>query len=103
MSSRPSTPHNDHQASAEAPFNWQDPLHLNASLSAEERLTSDAAHAFCQANLMPRIRDAHRHEHFDRAIMSEFGEHGFLGATLPEQYGGAGLSYVCSGLITREV
>ena len=103
MSSRPSTPQNDHQASAEAPFNWQDPLHLNASLSAEERLTSDAAHAFCQANLMPRIRDAHRHEHFDRAIMSEFGEHGFLGATLPEQYGGAGLSYVCYGLITREV
>ena len=99
MSSRP----NDHQASAEAPFNWQDPLHLTASLSAEERLTSEAAHAFCQAKLMPRIRDAHRHEHFDRAIMNEFGEHGFLGATLPEQYGGAGLSYVCYGLITREV
>ena len=52
---------------------------------------------------MPRVLEAHRHEHFDRAIMDEFGEHGFLGATIPEQYGGAGLSYVCYGLIAREV
>ena len=91
------------KASAEAPFNWEDPLRLDDHLHDHERLLARAAHAFCQAHLMPRIRDAHRHEHFDRAIMREFGEHGFLGATLPEQYGGAGLSYVCYGLITREV
>ncbi len=103
MSTRPSSGQASHAASAEASFNWQDPLHLNAQLSDEERLASDAARSFCQTRLMPRILHAHRHEHFDRAIMSEFGEHGMLGATLPEQYGGAGLSYVCYGLIAREV
>ena len=103
MSTRPSSGQASHAASAEASFDWQDPLHLNAQLSDEERLTSDAARSFCQTKLMPRILHAHRHEHFDRAIMSEFGEHGMLGATLPEQYGGAGLSYVCYGLIAREV
>ena len=103
MSTHPSSTQHPHVASAEAPFSWTDPLGLSAQLSDEERLTSEAAHAFCQAQLMPRILNAHRHEHFDRAIMREFGEHGMLGATLPEQYGGAGLSYVCYGLIAREV
>ncbi len=45
-------------ASAEAAFDWQDPLHLAAQLSEDERLVSQAARDFCQANLMPRIRDA---------------------------------------------
>jgi glutaryl-CoA dehydrogenase len=94
---------NSPPASAEAAFDWQDPLRLHDQLHEDERLISRAAHDFCQAHLMPRVRDAHRHEHFDRAIMREFGDHGLLGATLPEQYGGAGLSYVCYGLITREV
>ena len=103
MSTHLSSTQHLHVASAEAPFSWTDPLGLSAQLSDEERLTSEAAHTFCQAQLMPRILNAHRHEHFDRAIMREFGEHGMLGATLPEEYGGAGLSYVCYGLIAREV
>ncbi len=103
MSTHPTATQHPHLASAEALFSWTDPLGLSAQLSDEERLTSEAAHAFCQAQLMPRILHAHRHEHFDRAIMREFGEHGMLGATLPEEYGGAGLSYVCYGLIAREV
>ena len=91
------------KATAEARFDWADALRLHDQLSEEERLVSRAAHAFCQAHLMPRILDAHRHENFDREIMREFGEHGFLGATIPEHYGGAGMSYVCYGLIAREV
>jgi len=90
-------------ATAEARFDWQDPLRLADQLHEDERLLCAAANTFCQERLMPRVLEAHRHEHFDRAIMSEFGEHGFLGATIPEQYGGAGLSYVCYGLIAREV
>ena len=89
MSTHPTATQHPHLASAEALFSWTDPLGLSAQLSDEERLTSEAAHAFCQAQLMPRILHAHRHEHFDRAIMREFGEHGMLGATLPEEYGGA--------------
>ena len=91
------------KATAEGRFNWEDPLGLHLQLSEEERLTHAAARQFCQERLMPRILEAHRHEHFDRAIMNEFGEHGLLGATIPEQYGGAGMSYVCYGLIAREV
>ncbi len=90
-------------SSAEARFDWADPLLLASALSEDERLVSAAAHTFCQERLLPRVLEAHRHEHFDRAIMNEFGELGFLGATIPEAYGGAGMSYVCYGLIAREV
>ena len=88
---------------AEGRFVWTDPLRLEDQLNEDERLTAQAARDFCQDRLMPRVLEAHRHEHFDREIMREFGELGFLGPTLPEKYGGAGLSYVCYGLITREV
>ncbi|MCZ6892689.1 MAG: acyl-CoA dehydrogenase [Gammaproteobacteria bacterium] len=103
MSASAPDPGDTVKATAEARFDWEDPLGLHDQLIEDERLTSAAAHEFCQERLMPRVLEAHRHEHFDRAIMNEFGEHGFLGATIPEQYGGAGLSYVCYGLISREV
>ncbi|MGI9128120.1 MAG: acyl-CoA dehydrogenase, partial [Roseomonas sp.] len=57
---------------------------------------------FCQERLMPRVLEANRHERFDREIMNEFGEMGFLGATL-DGYGCAGVSYVAYGLMAREV
>jgi len=83
-------------------FNWADPLHLEDQLSGEERLARDTAHDYCQAQLMPRIRDAFRQEHFDRRIMRELGELGMLGCTL-QGYGCAGLNHICYGLIAREV
>ena len=86
-----------------AAFDWLDPFHLAEQLDEEERLIQKAAHDYCQNRLLPRVRDAFRHESFDRAIMRELGELGFLGATLPETYGGAGASYVAYGLIAREV
>jgi glutaryl-CoA dehydrogenase len=85
------------------PFDWADPLLLDAELSAEERMVRDSARDFCQARLMPRVRDGFRHETFDRAIMTEMGEMGFLGITLPETYGGAALNYTSYGLVAREV
>ena len=86
-----------------APFDWSDPLGLNRALSEDERMVRDNAHAFCQERLMPRVRDDFRHEHFDRAIFTEMGSLGLLGATIPEEYGGAGLGHVHYGLIAREV
>jgi glutaryl-CoA dehydrogenase len=83
-------------------FAWEDPLRLDAALSAEERAIRDAARAYCQDKLLPRVLQAHRHETFDRAIINEMGEMGFLGATL-EGYGCAGINYVSYGLIAREV
>ena len=88
---------------SEAAFNWADPLLLDEELTGEERIVRDSAHAFCQENLMPRVRDGFRNETFDRAIMTEMGKIGFLGITLPETYGGANLNYVSYGLVAREV
>ena len=85
-----------------APFNWEDPLLLDALLTEEERMVRDAAHAYCQEQLMPRVLTANREERFDREILSEMGELGLLGCTI-EGYGCAGLSSVAYGLIAREV
>jgi glutaryl-CoA dehydrogenase len=89
--------------SAKPAFQWDDPLLLDAQLSEDERMVRDAARAYCQDKLMPRILEANRHERFDRDIMFELGELGFLGSTLPEDYGCAGVNYVCYGLVAREV
>src|ERR1700733_7584986 len=83
-------------------FAWDDALRLEGALSEDERAIRDAAHAFCQEKLFPRVLMANRLEKFDREIMNEFGEMGFLGATL-EGYGCAGVNYVSYGLISREV
>ena len=88
---------------AKPTFQWDDPLLLDAQLSEDERMVRDAARAYCQDKLMPRILEANRHERFDRDIMNELGELGFLGSTLPEDYGCAGVNYVCYGLVAREV
>ncbi|MFQ2092045.1 acyl-CoA dehydrogenase [Aeromonas taiwanensis] len=85
------------------PFDWQDPFFLDDQLSDEERLIRDAARDYCQSRLMPRVLEANRREQFDRTIMNELGELGLLGATLPEQYGCAGVNHVAYGLIAREV
>jgi glutaryl-CoA dehydrogenase len=88
---------------SKTPFNWQDPFSFNSLLTEEERMIQDAAHAYCQEKLMPRILEANRHERFDVEIMQELGALGFLGATLPEQYGCSAVNYVSYGLIAREV
>lgn len=84
-------------------FQWDDPFLLEDQLSDEERMIRDIARDYCQAKLMPRILLANRHESFDRDIYYEMAQLGMLGATLPEEYGGADLNYVCYGLIAREV
>ncbi|MBL4595376.1 MAG: acyl-CoA dehydrogenase [Robiginitomaculum sp.] len=89
--------------SAPKTFNWQDALHLDSQLSEEERMIAASARAYAQDKLAPRIVDAYRHERFDREVMNEMGEMGFLGCTLPEEYGCAALSQVSYGLIAREI
>jgi glutaryl-CoA dehydrogenase len=84
------------------PFKWDDALSIDSQLSEDERAIRDAANAYCQDKLFPRVLLANRHETFDREIMNEMGEMGFLGATL-EGYGCAGVNYVSYGLIAREV
>ncbi len=86
-----------------ASFKWDDPLLLDDQLSEDERMVRDAARQYCQGKLAPRIQDAFRNETTDPAIFREMGELGLLGPTIPAEYGGSGLNYVCYGLIAREV
>ena len=88
---------------AMAKFDWQDPMFLNNQLSEEERMIRDAAHDYCQSKLLPRVLMANRDEIFDTSIMSELGELGLLGSTLPVEYGGSEVNYVSYGLVAREV
>jgi glutaryl-CoA dehydrogenase len=83
-------------------FVWDDPLRFDALLQDDERHVRDAARAYCQEKLFPRVLEANRHERFDREILREMGALGFLGSTI-EGYGCAGVSHVCYGLIAREV
>ncbi len=85
------------------PFDWADAYDLEHQLTEEERLVRDTAENYAQEKLQPRVTSAYMEERFDREIMSEMGELGLLGATVPEQYGGAGLGYVSYGLIARAV
>ena len=84
-------------------FDWADAFGLDDQLSDEERLVRDTAQAYAQEKLLPRVTEAYLDEDFDREIMNEMGALGLLGATIPTQYGGAGLNYVSYGLVAREV
>ncbi|MGL6181651.1 MAG: acyl-CoA dehydrogenase family protein, partial [Aestuariivirga sp.] len=88
---------------AAADFNWEDPLDLESQLTDEERMIRDSARDFAQDKLTPRVKSAFRDERFDRDIMTEMGEMGFLGVMTAEQWGGSGLGYVAYGLVAREV
>ena len=88
---------------AKTAFHWDDPFLLQQQLSEDERMIEEAAYAYCQDKLLPRVTEAFRHEKTDVALFREMGELGLLGPTIPSEYGGPGLSYVAYGLIAREV
>jgi glutaryl-CoA dehydrogenase len=91
-------------AGAEAKtFSWEDPLDLASRLSEDERMVWESARAYAREKLLPRVVSAYAEERFDREIMTEMGALGFLGPTLPEAYGCAGVNHVAYGLITREI
>ncbi|NLF55639.1 MAG: acyl-CoA dehydrogenase, partial [Thauera phenolivorans] len=81
-------------ASNKASFKWDDPLLLDLQLTEEERMIRDAAQAYSQDKLLPRVQEAFRNETTDPGIFREMGEMGLLGPTIPTEYGGAGLNYV---------
>jgi glutaryl-CoA dehydrogenase len=92
-------PHEQRKAS----FSWSDPLLLRDALTDDERMLADCAAKFASEKLMPRVLDDNRRESFDRSVMTDMGAMGLLGPTLPEAYGGAGVSSVAYGLIAREI
>ncbi|MFN3509959.1 MAG: acyl-CoA dehydrogenase [Tsuneonella troitsensis] len=85
------------------PFDWEDPFGLDAQLSEDERMIRDAAQAFAQSELQPRVIEAFANEVDAPELFPLMGRAGLLGATVPEEYGGAGANYVAYGLIAREI
>jgi glutaryl-CoA dehydrogenase len=90
-------------APAENAFKWEDPFLFEDQLEEDERLMRDAAHSFAEGKLRPRVIAAYAKETVDRAIFDEMGALGLLGLTIPQDYGGAGASYVAYGLVAREI
>jgi glutaryl-CoA dehydrogenase len=93
----------DPSVAAKPMFHWDDPLLLDEQLNEDERMVRDAARRFAAERLLPRVREAFRHETSDPSVFPEMGALGLLGPTIPAEYGGAGLNYVCYGLIAREI
>ena len=85
------------------PFNWEDPFDLEGQLTEDERMIRDAAHAFAQGELQPRVIDAFREEAVQSELFPLMGQAGMLGVTIPEEYGGVGAGYVSYGLVAREI
>ncbi|MGL4242247.1 MAG: acyl-CoA dehydrogenase [Beijerinckiaceae bacterium] len=86
-----------------AVFNWEDPFDLDGQLSEDERMIRDAARAFAQDVLLPRVAEAYMEEKAAPELFPLMGQQGLLGVTVPEEYGGAGASYVAYGLVAREI
>jgi glutaryl-CoA dehydrogenase len=88
---------------ATVPFQWDDPLQLEAQLTEEERMVRDSIHDYAQEKLMPRVIRANREETFDEEVFKDLGALGVYGASIPEADGGSGLNHVCYGLTAREL
>ena len=84
-------------------FDWEDPFRLANQLTEDERMLADAARAFAQDKLAPRVIRAYAEEKTDPGIFAEMGEAGLLGITVPEELGGLGAGYVTYGLVAREI
>ena len=89
--------------SSKPQFQWDDPFFMETQLNDEERMVRDAAKAFADDVLMPRVIGDYRDESFDPAVLKQMGAVGLLGPTIPEKFGGAGVNHVAYGLATREI
>ena len=88
---------------ASPPLNPDDVLLLESMLTEEDRLIMESAREYAQSRLEPRALEGNQDEVFHKEIAREMGELGLLGATIPEEYGGAGASHMAYGLIAREL
>ncbi|MEL6601380.1 MAG: acyl-CoA dehydrogenase [Pseudomonadota bacterium] len=76
---------------------------MSDQLTEEERMLSDAAYAYGQDKLAPRVTDAYLNESAAPEIFAEMGAMGLLGINIPEAYGGLGAGYVSYGLVARAI
>src|SRR5256714_6644704 len=76
---------------------------MDFGLSDEQRLIKDTAREFTDRELVERCRENARNHHLDLDIVRKIAAQGYLGAIVPQQYGGAGLDYLTYGLIVEEI
>ena len=76
---------------------------MDLALTDEQRLIQETARSFTDAEIVERARENDRNEHFDLALIAKMADQGYLGAIVPQEYGGAGLDYLTYGLIVEEI
>jgi butyryl-CoA dehydrogenase len=76
---------------------------MDFELTDEQRLIKSTAREFTDSEIVQRSRENARNHHFDLEIVSKIADQGYLGAIIPQEYGGAGLDYLSYGLIVEEI
>src|SRR5215216_3739629 len=76
---------------------------LNFDLTEEQRLLEQSVREWAGREVAPRIRELDRAHQFDRGVFPQMAKLGLLGISVPEEYGGAGMDYVCLGLASEEL
>src|SRR5437870_1377300 len=76
---------------------------MDFELTDEQRLIKSTAREFTDREIVERSRENARNHHFDLEIVKKIADQGYLGAIVPQQYGGAGLDYVSYGVIVEEI
>ncbi len=76
---------------------------IDFGLTDEQQLIKETARDFSDREIAPRARENDRNEHFDTELVQKIADMGFLGAIVPEQYGGRGVDYRTYGLIVEEI
>jgi glutaryl-CoA dehydrogenase (non-decarboxylating) len=76
---------------------------IDFTLTDENRLVRDTARAFVEAEIQPHIRDWDAGGEVHREVFGKMAALGFLGAPIPEQYGGLGMDYISFALLCEEL
>ncbi len=76
---------------------------VDFQLSPENRLVQQAARAFAEAEILPHIREWDERGEVHRELFDRMGEQGFLGAPIPEAWGGAGMDYISFAILCEEL
>jgi glutaryl-CoA dehydrogenase (non-decarboxylating) len=76
---------------------------IDFSLTEEQRLLEQSVREWAAREVAPHIHDLDREHRFDRNVFPQMAELGLLGISVPQEYGGAGMDYICLGLASEEL
>jgi alkylation response protein AidB-like acyl-CoA dehydrogenase len=76
---------------------------VNLELSEEQAAVRDLAASFTDREIVPHAAEWDRAESVDRAIIGKLAKVGFLGLTIPEEYGGSGGNHLAYCLVLEEL